>query len=188
MVEGYVGRKFRTVFRGRQSMGGEVAFELAEACRLVASRIPAPANAGNLSVRVPEGFLVKGGGIELGEMEPENVVLVHDYGHGSNTLIASGLREPSSESIMHYLIYQRMPGVNAVVHAHDQLALEEQDLDYPVTEREEPYGTPELAEQALDALREGNYVVLRNHGSVVVGGSLQEAVDLMLEVHDKLEK
>jgi hypothetical protein len=67
---------------------------------------------GNLSVRVPGGFLITPSGMPYDTMQPEDVVFM-DLGGGY-----WGKYKPSSEWRMHYDIYCEMPQVNAVLHAH----------------------------------------------------------------------
>ena len=189
--EVYVGRKFETEFvDGVLELGEGVVNDFLEVCGILASEGVAPDSSGNISIRKEEGMLITAGGVELGEVGRKDLIYVVDYDARLKKARVLGNKEPSSETPMHWMIYQNFPGVNAVVHAHDQLVLE----NFGVSERlgikaigEMPYGTPELAKQVTDALRKSNYVLMRNHGSVSVGVNLREALNLMLQIHHKLE-
>jgi L-fuculose-phosphate aldolase len=67
---------------------------------------------GNVSVRVPEGFLITGSGIAYDAMEPRHVVEMDlDGGYRGEVL-------PSSEWRMHLDLMRTRPDAQAVVHTH----------------------------------------------------------------------
>lgn len=187
-----MGRKFRTEFVCEEfELEEGIASEFLNACRILDSEGMAPENAGNVSVRTHGGMLIKAGGKKLGSIGKDDVVLVDGYDERANTARVKGRSEPSSETPMHWLIYRDFPGINAVVHAHDSLVLENPELveklGIKTTEREFPYGTPKLAGEVVRNLKESRYVFIKNHGSVSVGKSLKNALDLMLQIHRKFE-
>ena len=99
---------------------------------------------------------------------------------------------PSTETLIHAAIYQARPDVGAVMHTHSiyASAMAVANLDIPAiidemvvflggAVRVAGYGFPgseDLAEQVVAALGERNAVLLRNHGLVGVGCSLEEAL------------
>lgn len=76
------------------------------------SRVCTQGTSGNVSARVPGGFVITPSGMRYDELKPENMVLV-DVGGGY-----FGPLLPSSEWRMHFDIYQHKPDAMAVVHAH----------------------------------------------------------------------
>lgn len=55
------------------------------------------------------------------------------------------------------------------------------------TDREEPYGTVELAQICLETFRKGNdIIVLKNHGYVAIGSSLTRTTDAIINMHHHL--
>ncbi len=71
------------------------------------------------------------------------------------------------------------PEINAIFHAHDQSALEFADeLKIPCTEREQLRGSYELAKEAnklLGLRKDIKYFVLRKHGVISMGETMEEA-------------
>ncbi|MBN2015143.1 MAG: class II aldolase/adducin family protein [Candidatus Altiarchaeota archaeon] len=190
--EEYVGRKFRTVFLERDLRLDESTLkEFLRVSRALASEDMAEANAGNISVRESEGMLIKAGGRSFKELMREDIVKVVDYDEKTNTAKVCGRVEPSSETPMHWMIYQEFPEVNAVVHAHDQLVLKKQglagELGITITKKKVSYGTLEQAREVVEALRKSDYVLIRDHGSVSVGRNLGEALDELMKVHRRFE-
>ncbi len=189
MTERYVGRKFKTKFIPEGNLNKKIIAEIIRYCRLLDRKGLTRDKTGNVSVRVSNSILITAGGMDLGNLGEFDIVNVRNYNKENNTVIVAGDKEPSSETIMHWLIYQNYPKVNAVVHVHDPLILDKIEIaevmGLGITEHEEPYGTLELAEQVLNVLKKSNYVVLRNHGSVAVGKNLKEAVNLILMIHDE---
>jgi L-fuculose-phosphate aldolase len=186
--EAYVGRKFRTEFSSQKIYdNGKIAKEFISFCGLLDKNGLTKNNAGNVSVRMTEGMLITAGGSSLRNLYVDDLVQVTNYDSEKNTITAIGTKEPSSESIMHFLIYKNFPFSNAIVHVHDPDALKNfkkaPEMKIAITKKEHPYGTPELALEAVNALKMSSYILLKNHGSLAIGKNLENAVDLVLEIH-----
>ncbi len=169
--------------------------ELVEAAREVAKCGLSPGTSGNLSLRVPGGFLITPTGVPYASMEPDDTVFLSSRGE----TIDAGL-EPSSEWPLHAAIYADRPDAEAIVHVHSPHATGIACLcgDIPAFHymvavaggntircaRYETYGTVELALAAVEALEDRRACLLANHGQVAIGPSLDEAVRLAREVED----
>lgn len=144
------------------------------------------ATEGNLSVRVPDGYLVTASGVSKGLMTPEHVIHIDQEGRHTG-----GGPAVSSESKMHAAIYARRPDVQAVIHAHPPtataFAVAHVRLDAPILAESVlvlgavpliPYATPgtvELADAVAAHFQECNAALLANHGAVTVGQTLAQA-------------
>jgi L-fuculose-phosphate aldolase len=144
---------------------------------------------GNVSSRTPEGdVLVTPSGVDYEVLEPADVVLVDLEGK-----VLDGALAPSTETPMHTGIYRARPEVGAVVHTHSRFATtlaclgwEIPPMHYMLTTLSDKgritlapyatYGTEELAGYASEALGATRKAcLLRNHGTITVGGSPEEA-------------
>ena len=146
---------------------------------------------GNLSIYVPkEGYMVLSpSGMRYEDIQPEDVVVMTLDGK-----VAAGERKPSSEWALHTKFYRRHPAARAVVHTHSMYCTTLACLGKPLeavhyaigaagTARipVAPYrlfGSPELAEAAVEACGDGKAVLLANHGLVAWEGSLPKAFSL----------
>jgi ribulose-5-phosphate 4-epimerase/fuculose-1-phosphate aldolase len=137
---------------------------------------------GNLSFRCREGFVITASGLKSKQnLGNDCFVYVKSYDEKSNTVYAEGSRQPSSEAVMHYLIYAARREVNAVFHGHnDAIVMNAEKLGLPATEREREPGTAALAKEALKALGDNNLIVLRSHGFVSLGRTMGEAGETAL--------
>jgi L-fuculose-phosphate aldolase len=137
---------------------------------------------GNLSFRSREGFVITASGLKSKEnLSNDCFVYVKNYDEQSNTVYVEGSRQPSSEAVMHHLIYKTRKEINAVFHGHnDTIIMNAEKLGFPVTEREHEPGTIELAKEALKVLGNKNLIVLKNHGFVSLGRTMKEAGELAL--------
>jgi L-fuculose-phosphate aldolase len=190
LLDGYVGVKFKPVPSSRKLL--PEAEGLYEVFRSTGGRLMnygmAPANGGNLSIRHGKGFFVTAAGCNLGCIETDELIFVEHCDLDSEEVLYRGPVEPSSESIMHWLIYRNRPQARAIIHAHD-LATRPELLKGRVEESscEEPYGTVELARMAIETFeRAERIIVLKNHGYVAVGESLENTCDLVVETHLRL--
>ncbi|MGW0547465.1 class II aldolase/adducin family protein [Streptomyces altiplanensis] len=141
---------------------------------------------GNVSVRVGELVLVTPSGVPYDRLRPEDAVAVDLDG---NQVL--GALVPTSELPMHLAVY-RTTTAGAVVHTHAVHATAVSTLvaELPLVHymaaalggpvRTAPYatyGSPELAENMLEALRDRSGCLLRNHGTVTYGDTLDRAYD-----------
>ncbi|MFH8555038.1 class II aldolase/adducin family protein [Streptomyces celluloflavus] len=141
---------------------------------------------GNVSVRVGDLVLVTPSGVPYDRLGPADLTAVDLEGHQ-----VTGDLRPTSELPMHLAVYRTTPAT-AVVHTHAPYATAVStlvpelppvhymaaDLGGPV--RVAPYalyGSDELAAHLLDALRDRTGCLLRNHGTVTYGDSLDQALD-----------
>jgi len=137
---------------------------------------------GNLSFRSGEGFVITASGLKSKEnLTNDCFVYVKGCDEQSNTFYVEGRKQPSSETVMHYLIYKNHEEVNAVFHGHyDTIVANADKLGLPVTKKEYESGTIELAKEVLKLLGDKNLIALRNHGFVSLGGTMKEAGELAL--------
>ncbi len=97
---------------------------------------------------------------------------------------ARGGLVPSSDSLMHHLIYAARPDVMAVFHGHDPWVLAAGEaLGVPITGSETAYGSLEDGRETARELAHHDYIVRRNHGFVAVGRTADHAGRLAIEVH-----
>ncbi len=145
--------------------------------------------AGNVSARDGDLVAVTPTGAALADLTAEQVTVVDlDGGH------VDGQLEATSELELHLGVYRRYDA-GAVVHTHAPMAtalacvLDElpvvhyQMLVFGGPVRVAPYatfGTPELAEVTLEALRGRNVALMASHGAIAFGSDVDEAVEISL--------
>ncbi len=148
-------------------------------------------SSGNLSWRLPNGeVLLSGTGSWVPELTPDRVS-VCDLATGE---ILNGVR-PSMESVFHMGVMRERPDVNVVLHFQSPYATAVACMKTPPTNLNFtaemalhvgetipmiPYtrpGSPELASQVVDAMREHNSVMLLKHGQVVCGPDFDHAFE-----------
>ncbi|WP_030619035.1 class II aldolase/adducin family protein [Streptomyces sclerotialus] len=142
---------------------------------------------GNVSVRAGGLVLVTPSGVPYDRLGPADVVAV-DPVDGRQV---AGALKPTSELPMHLAVY-RHTGATAVVHTHavhatavSTLVPELPPVHYMTaalggTVRVAPYaayGSQELADNMLRALRDRTGVLLQNHGTLTYGDTLDQAYD-----------
>lgn len=143
---------------------------------------------GNISVRVgSDSFLISAGGSELGYLKNGDVVLcrVGDESY-------EGGRKPSMEAGLHRGIYNLCPEAEAIIHSQpfystlvacSDIELRVDFLPEAMAYLDEislvPYhhaGSKALAEATSACAKDSRVLLLRNHGVVCWGSSLEEAL------------
>ena len=144
-------------------------------------------SSGNLSTRVPDGLLITPTNSCLGRLDPARISKVDRAGkHVSGDA-------PSKESFLHLAMYEERPTAQSIVHLHcthcvavsclhDFAGLPPITAYYVMRIRSlalVPYYRPgdrALAEAVREKAKKHHAMLLANHGPVVAGKSLEDAV------------
>jgi len=145
---------------------------------------------GNVSLRCGDVVLITPSGTDKGEITAGQIGAVTISGEN----LAPGLRL-SIETEMHLEVYRNRPDVKGIVHAHPVTASAFAAMDAEIDTRltaetwhvlgvpvRAPYalmGTKELAQIVGQAARQGNAVIMENHGVLTMGETLFRAFDRM---------
>jgi L-fuculose-phosphate aldolase len=153
---------------------------------------------GHISVRVPGDpslFFMKAHSIGLDEITMENILTINLDGE-----VVAGSARRHSEVYIHSEIFKARPDVNAIVHTHPPYSIALSATGRPMQRYSQPAALfldslgvyddtirlirdTDMGAGVAKALGEGRAVLLRNHGVVCTGGSLEEVVvgTIMLE-------
>lgn len=136
-------------------------------------------NQGNLSVFVPNGFLIKRAGARMTRLQKKDVILVTKI-IGDKVYAVGG--EPSSESLLHNVIYNQCPNTKLILHFHSNEIM--RNVKGEKVE-ELPYGTSELAVEVGKAALKNNLIILKNHGIVVHAKNEQELFIILKKLFER---
>ena len=176
----------------------ELRQQLIETARRMAIAGLNRGTAGNLSVRHGEegdpGFLITPTGMAYDVLEAADIVRVRLDG------TAEGRRKPSSEWRFHRDLYAARPDAGAILHAHSpfatSLACLRRDIPpfhYMIARfggdslrcaAYATFGTQALSDAVLAAMRGRTGCLLANHGLLVAGRNLDEALTLAVELEE----
>ncbi len=177
-MEIYDGVKFETRFVERRPPDAESAHALLGWCRAFLAHGFATATeaSGNLSCRWGGGMIITPTHVSFADLQVEDLVEVVSLEPHPGPVSVRGTREPSSEVRMHAAIYGARPDVQAVFHGHAAaIVAKGEEGAFPCTATELPYGTDALAQAAVALARSEPFFVLRNHGFVATGATMEEA-------------
>lgn len=127
----------------------------------------------------------------LSQLDGRHYTYVVDYDFLKNQLEVIGPIKASSESLTHASIYESSKSIECVIHIHNKKMWDGLLLSgYPKVPKEVKYGTQEMAAFAAKIVNDSknkNLLVMEGHeeGVIFWGSSLQETLDLTLEVYQK---
>jgi len=162
--------------------------EMIEKCRLLEKMGYFIGTWGNLSARVPEGFIVTPSRVSYSAIEPGDFVTVSPEG-----TVMAGHRVPSSETEIHRVVLNKKPDTGAIIHSHSPYATAVSCLHQGIPvfvedmaqiiggevhcTRYVPAGQHKrIAEEVGGTIGEENAVLLANHGVLCCGRDLAEAL------------
>src|SRR5271165_3969645 len=153
---------------------------------------------GHISVRLPDDpahFFMKPHSVGLDEITLANILTIDLAGN-----VVAGTARRHSEVYIHSEVYKSRPDVRCVLHTHPPHAIALSASGTPLKCFSQPSAlfynslgtyddtinlirTPEMGARVAQALGGGRGVLLKNHGVVVAGPSIEEVVisALMLE-------
>lgn len=173
------------------------ARDLRRAGRVLASAGLSPGSTGNISLRVGGRIMVTPSGVMLGELR--GVAEIDADGRTVSRL------RPTKEAPVHAAVYAHSERWCAAIHLHSTLAtllstlsdLDESDAIPAMTPYltmkaglvrvipYEPPGSPELGRHVAAVVTAGAQACLmRNHGSLVLGTNLEDALTLAFELEE----
>lgn len=147
-------------------------------------------SSGNISVRVDDGWLMTPTGSSLGDLDPARISKLDNKGKHVDG------DAPTKESFLHVAMYEQRPKAGAVVHLHSVHSvavscmsnIDKTNVLPPLTAYYVmrigvlpliPYFAPgdlDLARAVREMASNHHAVLLANHGPVVAGTSLEDAV------------
>lgn len=153
---------------------------------------------GNVSVRWEDGYLITPTGMDYVALAPDDIPFMGLDGRHE------GSRQPSSEWRFHHDLYATRPEVGAIVHAHSPFAVslaclraEIPPFHYMIarfggdTVRCADYatfGTQALSDNIRAAMAGRSACLMANHGMLVCGRDLKQALDLAVELETLCEQ
>jgi len=172
--------------------------KLALAGKVMAANGQSDFTRGHISVRLPGKkplFLMKPHSVGLDEITPANILTIDLDGN-----VVAGKARRHSEVSIHSEIYRARPDVACVVHSHPPYAIALSGSGRPIKALSQAGAlfrgeagvyddtialirSAELGKGVARALGRGRAVLLKNHGVVVAGASIEETVigAIMLE-------
>jgi L-fuculose-phosphate aldolase len=168
-------------------------WSIIETCRRMNALRLNQGTSGNVSVRVEGGYLITPTGFPYESLSPEHIVAMP-----SDRDAPSGQRAPSTEWRLHRDILAARSEVGGIIHAHPPFctALACVGREIPAFHymvaiaggsniRCAPYatfGTQALSDHVVHALAGRRACLLANHGAVMIGETLEQALALAIEV------
>jgi ribulose-5-phosphate 4-epimerase/fuculose-1-phosphate aldolase len=175
----------------------ELKKKLAMACRMlfVAELVD---YSGHISVRIPgtDRFLIHGHPVSRAEVTPDDIVTVDREGKR-----VDGKWDPPSELPMHIRTYRARDDVQCVAHLHNRMVVVLSMAGRPLIPASNPgavFGpgplpvyqdpalihTNEQGDEVARTLGDGEAAILRGHGSIVVGKSIESTFAACIDLEE----
>ena len=169
----------------------EICKELIKTCIEMESRGINQGTSGNVSIRYKNSFLITPSSISYNEMTPKDIVEMDWEGRFIG-------KQPSSEWRFHRDILKNRKDINAVLHCHpiNATSLSCHNKDIPAFHyvvglaggnnircaKYATFGSQELANNALIAIKDRLACLLGHHGMICLGKTFKQALMLGCEV------
>ena len=173
----------------------KIRLEVIKYAKLLNSKNLSALRSGNISARFKNGFLITPSGKKYSTLKNKDIVFVSLKGEFDKK---KGI--PSSEWRFHQDIYKDKTEAKAIVHAHSNCAtaISTHGKGIPAFHymvamaggkdikcaKYATYGTRELSQNILKALKQRNACLIGNHGQIAFSENLSKAFELAEEVEN----
>ncbi len=170
-----------------------ISSEICKISKLLLRHKLVSGTSGNVSSRTNNGLLITPSGISNDKLCPEHIIEIDLQGN-----IIRGHLKPSSEWQMHTEIYLQRPEISSVIHTHSHycsvISCTQQEIPpfhYMIAvaggknircAEYATFGSHELSQNAITALKDRTACLLANHGNIAIGGELRETLQLAIEI------
>jgi ribulose-5-phosphate 4-epimerase/fuculose-1-phosphate aldolase len=167
--------------------------EMLQWCKKIYTPTASPGISGNLSFRTKMGFIITGSGLMLNSVTKDTVVEVRGVVFGLNrpSIYTKGQAAPSEEALLHSVIYEAFPEINAIFFLTSNNIIEAAGkAGIPSTNTNRPTGSQELAQEVVNLFKCNNNMgslLINNRGVITLGKTMSEAAQMMEEIQKKLE-
>lgn len=129
---------------------------------------------GCLSKRLAEGILVSSSGAQLGSLSKTDISLIIEV--REDKIYWMGEDKPSSESPLLFELYSSIPNIKAIIHGHCPRMTYDKRMQKYSTPNYVRYGCFGEGKKVANILKQnGGFGILRLHGEIAVGESLEES-------------
>ena len=159
-----------------------------------------PLRSGNISLRSKEdnkdGYLITPSGKKYETLKPDDIVFMEL----NDEVKKDSVNKPSSEWRFHRDIYLNKKEAEAIVHAHSPHATAVSSHGKPIPPfhymialaggedikcaEYATFGTEELSNNVIEALKKRSACLMSNHGQVAFGKNLEDAFELAQEIEN----
>lgn len=167
--------------------------ETVSTCRTLLERGYLKATEGNISARIrgQNAFAVTPSNYDYAKMQADDICIL-----GLDTVQIEGTKKPSIESGMHAAVYQTRADVHCIIHTHQPYASALALINMPIPALFDeqvrylgrsvdiisyaPSGTGFLKNAVKAKVKNNNNAfILQNHGVLVLGGTMEQAIHNM---------
>ena len=168
----------------------EARKDIVAACRKMQANGLNHGTSGNVSIRVGNRMLISPSAVPCNDMTPDMIAATDLSGETAGDWV--GLLKPSTEWRFHWKLLKQRPDLAAVVHAHPTYCTALAILRRPIPACHymiaafggtdvrcagyHTFGTAELAELVVEAMKDRTACLLANHGMVAGGAGIEQAM------------
>lgn len=198
-MKNYQGTKFKTILKKEEIKYSEKIKKLTSWGKILSKHDFIPhyknknepkikSSGGNLSFRYKSGFIITASYSDIEKLRMVDFVFVKNTDLRKKIIYATGLRNPSSETMIHHAIYKTRNDINVIFHGHfNKLLQNYKKISLISTKKFANYGTINLVNSILEVLEQNNFIILKEHGFISLGKDIDKAGELILEINRKLQ-
>lgn len=192
----YEGVKYRTIFSSNSIPEDPRIDDLRKWCKIFNKKHLAPSypggTHGNMSFRVMPGkpeIVITAARTNFAEdLSDDSFFKINHIDFEKMKVFAEGAtnRKPSSETLLHFSIYQQRPNVQAILHGHcKSITKNPEKMNIPTTKEFVESGTMVIVESVLEIIDDHPFIEIKDHGFLSLGSTIEEAGNLAMEMLEK---
>lgn len=135
-----------------------------------------------ISFKFGKRVLINADDTNIKDLKRKDFLEIIDYDPLKKVMLLMGSKTPRINSSVHWLIHHARSEINAVIQINDSNLAEKLENKLPITEKNYPAGTLELAKEVLKLLRNTKKIIIREEGVLFVGNSIEDLEEQTLKI------
>ncbi len=172
---------FQTFFVSREQSGSPLISEMIRIGKNFKERELLKETTGIISLGYGKRMIIPGNDFKLDELKREDFLEIVDYDPVKKIFLAIGRNQPCIETPVHWLIHHARNDINAIIQLNGENVIKKLSKKFPVTEKDCPSGTLDLAKEILKLLRANKNIIIKDTGALFVGANIKEVEKFVLK-------
>jgi hypothetical protein len=164
----------QVLFVSRETSKSPLFGELVKIGHILESQGVSTHETGIMSYDYGRRLIITAKNIDVKQMSPEDIVEIADYDPLKNIMLVIGIKEPSQEAPVHWIIQKARHDINVLLQVHSPSLVTKLQGTLPSTEEVTPPGTLDRAKELLKTLRKGKTILIQQDEILFAGINIQE--------------
>jgi ribulose-5-phosphate 4-epimerase/fuculose-1-phosphate aldolase len=169
-----INNSFKTYFVSRESTNNPLSIEIIKIVKKLHRKEIGSEKNITVSLSYGKRILITTMNIDIDNINNQDITEIVDFNPIKNIVLAIGKKDPNIEIPVHWIIHNAKREINAIIQIDEDKLIKKYEKILPITEKEFPAGSLDLAKEILKKLKISKEIIIKNKGCLFTGINLKE--------------